>query len=418
MSSQDPVVRPVLPSSSSTLAEFDDFKKSMALMMSVTQEMKEIPELPSEQPKDTTGIVNVEISDAVGVLTWMRSHPYPYHGFPYFEFVDKIDMLKKVIRNVLSGIYHQLKNRNKLLFLTFLSSFWMTKVAMRAGIYTFYRIIERFRVKPTRYSPAMQTLYRAFSVERDREQTKTKELRWMLRDVLCMVMEFDNAYRFRFQEFIVELNKEHLQRKPIAEIVRLFELLSKWENLQEQKDKWRLVKYLLRYYLRYDRELRNILRDGLLSLELEKVKLMPEDKYFCIKREDIKMPFIQEASGPIETLTKEQKADRLIIERVKLRDKQMASVEELNQFMVKERGKLTQKHEAELKMLDGLIEQHTKELEQLTKAQEEERKPIVETIKQRHEAELNALGKTFEPFIAAYEEKYQKETNDLTVKFS
>lgn len=415
MENQQTILRPSFSSATST-SEFEQFKQGMGLMESVVREMKEIPELPSEEPKDTAALYKVEISDEVGVITWMMTHPYPYHGFPYFEFVDKIDILKKVIRNVASGIYHSLKHHNRFLFLTAIPAFWMSKTAVRATLYTFYRIIERIRIKPKRYSPAMQALYQAFSIDRDQERLGSKELRFMLRDVLCMVMEFDNAYRFRFQALITELNKENLTKNPTKEFIRLLDILASWEDLQEQKDKWRLVKYAFKYYLRYDREIRNILKDVFLAIDIEKMKLNANDKYFCIKRQDIQMPFIKEASGQIETLNEEQKADRLIIERAKLRDRQMAQASEINQSIKDKQKALLEKQEQELKVLDGLIESQTKQMEELTKQYEAERIPSLEAIKLRHNAENDALGREFEPIVKEIEQRQQKEVEELVAK--
>src|SRR3990167_5690221 len=88
----------------------DAFLQNMALMNQVVRQMKEIPELPSEKPKDVHALTKVEFPESGGVLTYMQGYDHPYRGFPFHEFVDKIDVIKKITRAVLSGLFHGLKD--------------------------------------------------------------------------------------------------------------------------------------------------------------------------------------------------------------------------------------------------------------------------------------------------------------------
>ena len=128
------------------------YVRHMQLMGGIAKEMKEIPELASEiiTPRTTNPLTRVEFPEEGGVLTFMEKYDQPFKGYPYHEFVDKIDFVKKTSRSLMSGLYHQLKRRNRIWFLTVLPGIWIAKDAIRAGVYVIFRVIERFRIKKER----------------------------------------------------------------------------------------------------------------------------------------------------------------------------------------------------------------------------------------------------------------------------
>ena len=256
--------------------------QNSAIMHQIVREMKEIAELPSETPKDVHPLERVEFPDKGGVLTYMGGYAYPYKGFPFFEFVDKIDAMKKMQRGILSSLFHALKARKwKILLIP-----WLLTDIASALIYPFYRMVERFRLKPERYCDAMRELHRTFSLSQN-------ETRLQLRDIACMLLEMDNAYRFRFQDIIVELDKEKLRKRPSREVLRLLRLMQDREKTQEVKDTWKLVQYFVPLYLIINRSFRKALVEVLGELDLEKVALSVEDKHFCEKRLDYQFDFMQ-----------------------------------------------------------------------------------------------------------------------------
>lgn len=266
---------------------------NMSQMNTIIRQMKVIPELPSEVPKETNALQRVEFPDEGGILTYIEGFELPYKGFPYFDFVDKIDVMKKVLRGILSGSYHQLKSRNKLLLLTLIPSIWALKPAVRTLVYTFHRMYERFKIKPDKHCQAIRELYKAFSVDIEGESKGDKELRTQLRDLTCMIAEFDNAYRYRLQDIVVEVNKENLKNRPIRELVRLLEVMQAREKTQEIKDTWTLLKYLFMCYMRFDRSFLRIFKSVLLNINLEEIELKADDKQFARPRKDYEFGFKQ-----------------------------------------------------------------------------------------------------------------------------
>ena len=254
-------------------------------ILDVVSQMKEIPVLPSEAPKDVNPLQRVEFPDRGGVLTYMGGQPFPYKGFPFFEFVDKIDILKKISRAILSGFYHQLK-RKKLLWITLLPALWIIKPAARVFLYVSFRLVDRFKLRPDKYCDAAREVYRAFT------PVDNNEFQLMFRDFLCMTLEMDNAYRYRFQDIIVLLDKYALKKRPIKEIFRLLRILSQRELTEDIKDTWVLLKIALTLYLRTDRECVRMLVRCLLQLDLEQVQLTIEDKIYAAGRKDYVFGFM------------------------------------------------------------------------------------------------------------------------------
>ncbi len=57
-----------------------------------------------------------------------------------------------------------------------------------------------------------------------------------LRDIFCAVLEYDDAYRYRFQDIVSELNKEHFDKHPFKETMRLIRI---YDSRQPQTDEQR-----------------------------------------------------------------------------------------------------------------------------------------------------------------------------------
>ena len=267
---------------------FDALVKNQRLMQDIAREMKEIPELPSERPTDVSPLTKVEFPVEGGILTYMEGNEYPYKGFPFAEFVDRIDTLKKLSRGFVSALFHSFKNKKFLLLLIFIPLSVIFRHLVRAALYTFYRQVDRSKLKPIRYCDAVREIHRIFSGFREFEGENENELRLMLRDSICMLLEFDNAYRFRMQDVLIEIDQKKLKKKPIKEIVRLFSILQQRELTQEIKDTWTLVKLMISLYLRFDRQLLKIIVDALSQVNKDKLKLSTEDVYYCRKRTDYK----------------------------------------------------------------------------------------------------------------------------------
>ena len=267
----------------SSVLNWESYQQFQQAMNEVIWQMKEIPVLPSSIPPedDKFALTKVELPSEGGVLTYMDKFEFPYKGFPYQDFVEKLDAIKKIIKGTLSGFYHSFKGLNVFKVIPIILS---TRNLLYVGTYTFQRLIERQRIKPFRYSTAIRELHRAFSYPRG-GKPEMMELKLMIRDVLCMMLEFDNAYRFRAQDLLPEIDKDKLKKNPIKELNRLADIAIGREKEQQVKDTWKLIK-MFNLYLRFDRQLKKMVVDVLSELNYEQFKLKPEDIQFCKPRKD------------------------------------------------------------------------------------------------------------------------------------
>ncbi len=261
-------------------------------MMWITQEMQENPLPPSNQINkgDTNQLTKVEMPPEGGVLTYMSGYDVPFQGFPFHELVERMDVVKKMTKGFKSGFHHLVWKHfagwKRIPMIWFTTPFF--RVYTHAEIATCWRYIERYKIKPKMYCTALREVHRAFTIPiDDNERQKTRELREHIRDLFCMHLEFDNAYRFRFQDIIVELNKIELKKDPVKEIIRLFDLMSGKEVRQEVKDSWTLTKTMVEY-LRYSKEIKSIVISFLNNLDTDKCKLDKFDYPFCAGRVDYK----------------------------------------------------------------------------------------------------------------------------------
>jgi hypothetical protein len=114
-----------------------------------------------------------------GTFTEISGQEYPFPGLPSIEVVQDIEKYKRMI-----------------------------PVAIEA----YAEFFAQHRLKPERYCRAVREIYRLFTLLSQRECNGKNRERWLrVRDMVCVVAEFDSAYRFRFQDIIKEARIEELQ---------------------------------------------------------------------------------------------------------------------------------------------------------------------------------------------------------------
>jgi hypothetical protein len=224
----------------------------------------------------------------------MEGFDQPYRGFPYVDFVQLMDNLKKTGKNMMSGLYHSTLKRNKLIFLTLIPAFWVFRDACWTAIYSVWRQLERYKIKPLRYSQPIRELHRVFSGEREKESPEDKEYRFMVRDVFCMFTEFDNAYRFRLQDLMDDFNVIDFRKNPFKELKRIIAIAKERENYQDGKDRWILLETVFLNYLKFDKRLKKIIFDAFSQINTEEMTLKKEDMPYCKGRKDYTFKFMNE----------------------------------------------------------------------------------------------------------------------------
>jgi len=142
------------------------------------------------------GQVLTEQKKEGGVDSWIPGHPFPFPGMPDSVVVETMSVFKKIFPILYKWGWVVMRDR--------LPNYLKTQ-SQNADIGL---------VDPKKYSRPVKELHRAFTLLRSKEGKDQIEMRgkWTeMRDVLCLFTEFDDTYRFRFMEMMLELNREEFK---------------------------------------------------------------------------------------------------------------------------------------------------------------------------------------------------------------
>jgi hypothetical protein len=129
--------------------------------------------------KDNAKVEKVEFPKEGGTFTYLEGHPYPFPGFPEQRFVQKTALIKALIPALCRGAKY---------------------------------LINSDKIDPKRYSRPVREIYRLFNLLIEREKDQGNKDKWtQIRDVVCYILEFDNAYRFRLQDVLKEINLDEIK---------------------------------------------------------------------------------------------------------------------------------------------------------------------------------------------------------------
>lgn len=290
------------------LTDAFQFKESVLKMKMILNVMKDFPQTIQtiKEEAQKTGVERVDFPPDGGVLTVLRGHNKPYHGFPHHEEVQDLDRCKKIIKDILQNFGKEYPGWRKLLLLPQIFGIIKTIEILFYGLHI--RLLKPIRLRPRMYSICVREVYRIFNQEIEREKDSKKKLKTEAeRDILCLLLEYDNAYRFRFQDILFELKKERLEKEFLSEIGRLFDILIKrerwavvkkhkflwfsWMTYRSTKTKMFFLKWMVLIGLFLNKYYQEKIKRMLLEVNLNEIKLTDDDKEFCRGREDYNFGF-------------------------------------------------------------------------------------------------------------------------------
>jgi len=146
-------------------------------------------------------IDKIKVTEKDGVRIYLRGLKYPLQQYPHRPYVKNACIIKKLVRTFLETLGNK-KSMIKLLIFR-----REVKELLRKMLILFSYIIGSRRLKHKYYSHSVKEIYRVFNLMIEREDPGTMRKKWeRIRDVICLILEFDNAYRSRVQDFLSELN--------------------------------------------------------------------------------------------------------------------------------------------------------------------------------------------------------------------
>lgn len=164
-----------------------------------------------------------------GILVYLKNHLHPYKGLPSPQAIESINLVKRIL---LEG-----------------SKLTCLLLSPKKALFAFERIAS---LKMKKYILPLEAMTLAGRELRFFLVVLLSELNlsfWELPSILSHVIEYDSAYRFRFQDIATEASIDKLVANPRKELTRLLSIYQKKEQLPKVRDKvqriWKFLIFLL-----------------------------------------------------------------------------------------------------------------------------------------------------------------------------
>jgi len=230
---------------------------------------------PSTDPSKQS-ISNVIFPPEGGVMTHFDGLEHPAKGFCYGETVETVDEVKKTVMSFLTGFYDGLReSKIKMVLFVLLFRKQFIKIFITLIEKLDYRM-RRVRQKPEMYCICAREVYRAFNLMMI-WYPDWKSIVECIRNIICMVLEYDDAYRYPFQDVVPELDKDACRKDVIGEIKRLLDIEVKWDH-RSSALKFKRIEKLI-FLLKFNKKLKEAVKRFLLELDLDKIKMDEDDRF-------------------------------------------------------------------------------------------------------------------------------------------
>jgi hypothetical protein len=279
-------------------------EEQMAKILFAMREPQEAE--PPKETDDASVITHVEFLPEGGMLTYLQRYEKPFRGFPFNGTVQQIDEVKKLAKIITQKFFSEFKKSSLLSKIKIFFSLDLLKTLVIGYLQAYHWQIKKQRLRPHMYSKCVRELWT--EINNSRDILYDDNLREAVRDSLCMFLEFDNAYRFRFQDILPEMDKNALKSNPLREIKRLIDLLIEREVAEPGKvkmaDKWKMFRRLIITFLRFNKPILKDIQRLLLRINLLEIEMTPEDRYYCEFRRDYKFGFMTRGAIPRREIPK------------------------------------------------------------------------------------------------------------------
>jgi len=233
-----------------------------------------------------------ERPESGGIYIYLYGYKYPYKGMPDNASVEQFRIVKKVFLYLFISISNRAVMA--LLGILYLLPRFLTKKLFHSVVNYFYLLTDwltyDFLLKPNRYCICVRELYRTFTVIMEKEKDETmKKVIGIARDIVCLFIEQDSAYKFRFQDIMAEVDICKLKNGGwgmVREIQRLIRLMQDREiNKWFARQKWGTIEKMMKPAF-LAKELRHYIHEFLREVDFNKLKPDEGDWYFDTLRLD------------------------------------------------------------------------------------------------------------------------------------
>lgn len=168
-----------------------------------------------------------------GIYVWYKGMPYPKKGFPFPEAIHAVNMVKRITLT-LSKAFAQ--KELAFSYFGFIILPWKMKKRVIKKIVADYdsltmMILRGAYLKESYYSNPCKSLKKITRIFIEQLGLKfSEDTMWNIQHSIVSIFEYDDAYRFRFQDIFTEASHSALISRPYREIRRLAKIAKKREN--------------------------------------------------------------------------------------------------------------------------------------------------------------------------------------------
>jgi hypothetical protein len=195
-----------------------------------------------------------------GCFLHIKGEVYPIRAGLNNEKIKTTTQIKRIIITLLSSLKGNIfKKFFSIIYLSYSWQFYIDFI---------YHYLSDTFMDIDRYSQPVREIHRVVAVKFEK-----------IAFIIMTILEFDLAYRYMFQDVIVEINKENFNKNPVKEYRRVLDILisKSYETLQ---NKFKLVKFMGSVALIFSKKLRKDLKEIVKELNLKELELSKEDIYW------------------------------------------------------------------------------------------------------------------------------------------
>ena len=210
---------------------------------------------------------------------------YYYKGLTDQKVIDILYFPKRRLRNLISFLTTKWGITLSILLFPFRKRMLIFLAEQYLKDIYLPSLIKYLYISEKKYSISVREIWRVSTLFIGNVKIeRIQDILFKFRNILCMIIEVDMAYRWILQDILPLINKESLRANSIYEIERVLDILC------ERADDARFgeMKKVLILLLRVSKSTRKLVVRFLLELDLNKIKLDNADYYFCLGRGDYK----------------------------------------------------------------------------------------------------------------------------------
>ena len=229
-----------------------------------------------------------------GVLSYLTTHDLPYRGVPHIDAVERLGSVKRIITTMIKSL------PVKPLIVYYAFIFLISRKMFHEKINSIFKnfldyannSLSPFKLEEIRYCRYVQEIRRTINemVVKRNLSVNDNSFVEQFKDVLSILFEDDNAYRYRSQDFWHIANIKILafgsRKRFLKEINRIFEEVKKRENVRWEKVKnLQKKKVLILFFFRI-KKYRDLFQEFCQLVDYKKLLFTPEDRDFINRRSD------------------------------------------------------------------------------------------------------------------------------------